>query len=630
MVQEYKKIGVTTDGYRGERAILKERVIEGLEKSQFADASLQLDVNSPQTIYLTNNNFAEGYYILLPNAATLWENWQVRIINDSGHDCNVYYYTSNLSQLNLFKEVTAGNMLTCILLDNAQGSDQTGTWTNLRTTESSSADRLYRYTSDTLDTLNITWNELLQETTQVSISLGTLLAGTSLKSIYVKTTEAFDGVNTLTLDIGTEDDPDYFISGYDLKASVTDNNFTKDLFEEILSTSSPTTIYATITGSSNLTDLIAGSVSITLEKPKLIDPTVLKNPIVQTQVPIGVIMSYCFNDIPEGYWRLDGTMIPNAASAIPEFVQKLILVNNSLSGEKLIVSETVWNQLNNTYGSCGKFCWVGGNLKFPKINNFIQGLTDLTKLALLTPAGLPDPNLNHIHVNGNYNWGSNNGWFSTRAYGTTANMPSGGGVTGWNGSGNGGSHSGAGVITGNQITSLPVNVGGGQSGVFGRSNTVQPESIRYPYIISIYNKIQNAATLDLDEIIQDSIYKANTNLDNLTDDGINVIENIINQNKSSFFTNYNNGIAISIPYAGYGAWTASSNGFLGINLAGSYINGYRLFNGNGVLIWRAGDDINANSKWVGTIIPVKVGTQLYYDDNNTYAFETISTIFYAI
>lgn len=480
MVQEYKKIGVTTDGYRGERAILKERVIEGLEKSQFTDASLQLDVNSPQTIYLTNNNFAEGYYILLPDATTLWENWQVRIINDSSHDCNVYYYTSNLGQLNLFKEVTAGNMLTCILLDNAQGSDQTGTWTNLRTTESSSADRLYRYTSDTLDTLDITWNELLQETTQVSISLGTLLAGTSLKSIYVKTTEAFDGVNTLTLDIGTEDDPDYFISGYDLKASVTDNNFTKDLFEEILSTSSPTTIYATITGSSNLTDLIAGSVSITLEKPKLIDPTVLKNPIVQTQVPIGVIMSYCFNDIPEGYWRLDGTMIPNAASAIPEFVQKLILVNNSLSGEKLIVSETVWNQLNNTYGSCGKFCWVGGNLKFPKINNFIQGLTDLTKLGLLTPAGLPD----HAHLYTQpYSWSE--AGYSARHLTEYRNA--------WTG------------------------LASASNAIYGRSNTVQPESIRYPYIISIYNKIQNAATLDLDEIIQDSVYKANVNLNNITD-----------------------------------------------------------------------------------------------------------------
>ena len=29
MVQIYKKYGVTTGGYRGERAILKERVIEG-------------------------------------------------------------------------------------------------------------------------------------------------------------------------------------------------------------------------------------------------------------------------------------------------------------------------------------------------------------------------------------------------------------------------------------------------------------------------------------------------------------------------------------------------------------------------------------------------------------------------
>lgn len=593
MVQEYKKIGVTTDGYRGERAILKERVIEGLEKSQFTDASLQLDVNSPQTIYLTNNNFAEGYYILLPNATTLWENWQVRIINDSSHDCNVYYYTSNLSQLNLFKEVTAGNMLTCILLDNAQGSDQTGTWTNLRTTESSSADRLYRYTSDTLDTLDITWNELLQETTQVSISLGTLLAGTSLKSIYIKTTEAFDGVNTLTLDIGTEDDPDYFISGYNLKAAVADNNFTKDLFEEILSTSSPTTIYATITGSSNLTALTEGSVSITLEKPKLIDPTILKNPIVQTQVPIGVIMNYCFNDIPEGYWRLDGTMIPNAASAIPEFVQKLISVNNSLSGEKLIVSETVWNQLNNTYGSCGKFCWVGGNLKFPKINNFIQGLTDLTKLALLTPAGLPD----HAHI-------------YTQPYA-------------WSAAGYSARH-----LT--EYRSAWTGYASASNSIYGRSNTVQPESIRYPYIISIYNKIQNAATLDLDEIIQDSVYKANTNLDNLLDEGINVIKNIIDESKSSFFTNYNNGISVSIPYAGQGTWTVPSNGFLVINLSGSYINGYRLLNANGVLIWQAGDDINSNTKWIGTVIPVKAGTILYYDNANTHAFETISTVFYAV
>ena len=230
MVQEYKKIGVATDGYRGERAVLKERVIEGLEKSQFEDASLQLDVNSPQTIYLTNDNFAEGYYILLPDATTLWENWQVRVINDSTHDCNIYYYSSDLGQLDLFKEVTSGNMVTCILLDNAQASDSTGTWTNLRTTESSSADRLYRYTSDTLDTLELSWNELLQNTTQVSISLGTLLAGNSLQSVYAQTTEAFDGVSTLTLDIGTQDDPDHFIAGYDLKAAVADSNFTKDVY----------------------------------------------------------------------------------------------------------------------------------------------------------------------------------------------------------------------------------------------------------------------------------------------------------------------------------------------------------------------------------------------------------------
>lgn len=528
MVQTYKKYGVTTGGYRGERAILKERVIEGLADAEFTDEILQLTADSEQTIVLNSSNMAEGYFIVLPDATTLWPNWKVTIINESTLTCPIYYYTSNYSQLNLFKEVTGGNMTTCILLDNTTSD---GTWTTLRTVEQTSADLLEKYTSNVFEPLEISWNQINQshsesddsDETVIRFSLGEVLAGTSIRSIYVKTLEQFtfeeDSDNEFGLDvcIGTELDDSHFIDSYVLTNTVADNNFTKDYFEEILSTDSNQQIYAYFKGL-NLDKLTAGKVKIVVEKAKVIDPTILKNPIVQTQVPIGVIMSYPFMDadgkVPEGYWRLDGSILPNALTAIPQFVEKLNTTNNRLPGpEKLLVGSDEWHQIESTYGSCGKFCWEGGSLRFPKINNFIQGLSDLTQLGKLVEAS----NLNtpHFHVAGGYNWGSNNGWFTTTSQWATASMPPGGGTTGWNGSGNGGWHSGAGAVTGNQITSYQVQD--------GTESRVQPEAIKYPYIISIYNKIQSSAALDLDAIIEASVNKANISLDNLNQYGTKVI-----------------------------------------------------------------------------------------------------------
>lgn len=509
MVQVYKKVGVTTDGYRGERAILKERVIQGLEKSSFQDSSLQLTVNSPQTIYLTNENFGEGYFILLPDATTLWANWQVTVINESNYSCKIYYYTSNLSQLNLFKEVSGKNMTTCILLDNNLNTDSAGTWTTLRTVETTNADELYKYTTDVLETIDITWNDLQQDETTIVTSLGNLLAGTSVKSIYLKVIETFetDLEHPLTLKVSigkgstpaqgetydystdTEYVSNHFITNYDLTTAVANNNFTKDLFNEILSTTDDKQILATFTGT-NLKYLTAGSLQIVVEKPKLINPTVLNNPIIQTQLPIGVILPYAFEvdyNCPAGFWPLNGKPLPNARTAVPQFVQKLETINNSLSGEKLIVTKKQWTDIVNAYGSCGKFAWDGNSLIFPRIANFIQGLTDMSQLGKLTEAGLPD--------------------ITCRMYseqGLTSNCMGSGDI------------------------SRPEDVfwsASAWNSLFGKSNTVQPESIKYPYIISIYNKIQNSAELDLQEIIEDSVNKANISLDNLSDIGKAAIVN---------------------------------------------------------------------------------------------------------
>ena len=155
MSQKYKKIGATTQGYRGERAILEERVIEGFLSPEFTTGEFRIEEDTEQTIYLTDANTQNGYYLVLPNALELWNNWKITIINNSSYPVSVYYYAeegTNTASLNLVKEIIAGNMITLILLDN---TSEQGTWTTLRTSETASAETTEKYVSDVYDTFNI-------------------------------------------------------------------------------------------------------------------------------------------------------------------------------------------------------------------------------------------------------------------------------------------------------------------------------------------------------------------------------------------------------------------------------------------------------------------------------------------
>ena len=130
---------------------------------------------------------------------------------------------------------------------------------------------------------------------------------------------------------------------------------------------------------------------------------------------------------------------------------------------------------------------------------------------------------------------------------------------------------------------------------------------------------------------------ANTNLANLTETGeahfahpdlSNITASAKQTAASWVFPNYTNGVAVVIPLSGQGVWTAPSNGWLSVSAFGSYRNGYRIF-ANGNVIWEAGDDINGNTKFYGSVIPVAAGTQLYYDTCGQDAFETMTITFYA-
>lgn len=491
MALKYKRIGATTDGYRGKRAVLEERVIEGLNNNPiFVEGKLVLNTDSARTIYF-KNNVEEGNKIILPDVFTLWNNWQITFINDSAINIPIYYFNED-SQLNLFKTLVAGTMLTVILVDNA-ATDQQG-WTTLRTSEASIGNR---YITTVLDTLTVDYRQLLplESEDTISFTLSTILKGTPVKSIYIKPTEAFQGDASLKLSIGTEENNTLFYNNLDITSSISNNNFSKDIFEEILSTQEDVDIFAYFSGN-NLASLEAGSINITVERIKEIDPTLLNNAIVQTQLPIGTILSYAFdgNNPPEGFWPLNGSLIPNARAAIPQFVKKLEETDANIGAEKLIVGLQQWNDIYNANGSCGKFAWSGTDLKFPAINCFIQGLGTngtLNDLAKLIPAGLPNIT------------GQLNSFRNTSASGafSVVSTPHTGATEHW--------------VDRRWDQTLKFDASSSNS-IYGNSDTVQPQSIKYPYIISIYNKIQNAAYIDLLELKENSVDKANITLDNVS------------------------------------------------------------------------------------------------------------------
>lgn len=542
MVKQYNKFAATTDGYRGKRAILNQRVIEGLEQPTFDNGVLLLNSESAKTQYLNNSNMAKGYFIVLPKAIDMWDNWQVAIINESSSELPIYYYTDDLTDLHLFKTLNAGNMCTCILIDSAT---EAGIWTTLRTLDTISADTTEKYTSNIFDEFEIECNNL-QSGDSVEIPLSIINAGTAVRSIYVKTVEQFVGATSLKVSIGTDENNSLFFGDIDLTAAVSDTNFDKDLFEEILSNTNNINVKAFFNGN-GLVNLTAGKVKIVIERAKLIDPTVLKNAIVNTTVPTGAIMSYVFNDEPAGWFRLDGRTLTNANQVAPQFVAKLNEVNNKQVDEKLIIGKDEWEQIERTYGSCGKFCWVGANLRFPKITGFIKGLIDITQLGRAEFDTMRPITGGVCKLNGHINQGDRR-WTTGAFY--MANDGSAG--------------SGNGVRGGSADSYTPVIMNSGLLGTNYNGSETQPKCVKYPYIISVFNKIQWTSQLDYDNLIKASVNKADVDLSNV----INVSNNFKMMSLNWGMPNYN-----AVQDRQWGTnYTTTEHGYLFVQVWARYLS----------------------------------------------------------
>ena len=132
---------------------------------------------------------------------------------------------------------------------------------------------------------------------------------------------------------------------------------------------------------------------------------------------------------------------------------------------QLACTEDEWQAINTEYGECGKFVISENNIRLPKIVSFVQGLSSLQDLATLVEAGLPN-------ITGEHNISGSRGILasSTAISGCFVQ----------------GSSSGKGSY-GNGSDNPAMNKIGfdasKSNAIYGNSNTVQPQSIRYPYYI---------------------------------------------------------------------------------------------------------------------------------------------------
>lgn len=160
-------------------------------------------------------------------------------------------------------------------------------------------------------------------------------------------------------------------------------------------------------------------------------------------------------------------------------------------------NEPQWQQSVTQYGVCGKFVYdsVNNTVRLPKVTGIIEGTVDVSALGDLVGAGLPSlPQ--HTHNYTRFPQGSI--WLTRYQY-TGGSYP---GESGW------------GYDT--------IQSGGASTvagGLYGKSSTVQPQTIKAFYYIVIATSSKTDIQVDIDEVVTDLNDKADTDLTNVTDTG---------------------------------------------------------------------------------------------------------------
>lgn len=195
---------------------------------------------------------------------------------------------------------------------------------------------------------------------------------------------------------------------------------------------------------------------------------------------VGEVFSSLVPINDNGVKLLDGSVL-EVGGIYDEFINHIVGFKESYPN--LFCTEEEWNTSISTYGVCGKFVYTEGvSLRIPKITGFVEGTLDATELGNLIEAGLP--NL--------VGYSDTVGFSDTRFEPTGCFYP----AEEWN----------AGTFNivektgtaGANVVRFDASHG---NPTYGKSDTVQPQSIRVYYYIVVANGIKQDVEIDLDNVL---------------------------------------------------------------------------------------------------------------------------------
>lgn len=211
---------------------------------------------------------------------------------------------------------------------------------------------------------------------------------------------------------------------------------------------------------------------------------------------IGEIIQSTIPLTDAGLHLLDGALI-SGDGIYSEFYD--FMVGKWQTYPQIFAGEQDWQNHVSTYGVCGKFVLDEANrtIRLPLITGFIEGTNTLADLEKFTQAGVPNITGQVIFGNSG-DIGVNTQYVSGAFYTDTGrNIKS--------------------ASSGSQTNNHPLLLNASRSSsIYGRSSTVQPQSIKVLYYIVVANSTKTDIKVDIDEIVTDLNGKADVDLSNCT------------------------------------------------------------------------------------------------------------------
>lgn len=210
-------------------------------------------------------------------------------------------------------------------------------------------------------------------------------------------------------------------------------------------------------------------------------------------LPLGMIISSAFVQNDAGLHLLDGGEL-DIGGTYDAFCQFVINKYNADNTSIPVTDLETYKTELETYGQCGKFVITDTYIKLPTIKKFIEGISSISDIGTALGAGLPN-------IEGHFN--------VDRKSDNTTLLPNSSETAITTGAmyavyqGGSGTHSTA-SSSSTKYTADDVIFDASRSNIiYGNSDTVQPQSIKYPYYIVVATVTKTDIEVNIDNIATD-------------------------------------------------------------------------------------------------------------------------------